>query len=712
MPVFLAPLYLIGAALAAAPVIMHLLQRRKPRPVPFSSVRFLQAAVARTRRSRRITQVLTLLMRVLILLLVALAFARPKLRFAQWLPEGSRTVVIILDGSASMQVRHGDGTSFEVARAWAADLLSSLDEADRAAVVVPGISEEEVVFPPISDHSGIVRALEETEPGYGEVTLAASLRDVLKRLEFGKGYTGLEVHVFSDFQSSGWDSGLADDLNGLIAGKDLALFFNRVRPPQVPNAGFEKVLFNPPALVGDRDLRIKSYIRSSRDFSGEDTLHISIDEETRGTRTFALGSGAATNVSFPVRVDSAGDSVTGVLELGQDSYALDNTFYFSLPRVSGVPVLVVGGRDAGTEHTDTFFLETAMQPGSRTSTILSPEHADWASFLGQSLMGYDIVLVSNPPELAGAAAAKLAGFASNGGVVIVFPGEALANVESVKALPGYEAVTVESQSTPESVTKTLLPSSPPTAMEEKVLRVLPKPFEVILNRRLVITGIPDAATPFLAYDDESPFIVTMPHDHGSVTVCSVSATRDWTEWPLSPLFVVTVQELLKRATQRNLAPRMTDVGSILALEWPGEDLAVEFAVRYPTGESEVLTVSRARKQDPLLFSCFSQPGLYTLSRGNERYRIAVNVPSAESDFEYLAEEKLASDLRSASLYQAASWEEQRTLLGNVRHGRPLWPLLLIVVFLLAIAEELFANYQSRAQELPQTLRHLLAGGKA
>jgi len=86
MPVFLAPFYLFGAVLAATPVILHLLHRRNPRPVPFSTLRFLQEAAAKNRRSRHVTQFLTMLMRILILLLIALAFARPKVRYAEWLP--------------------------------------------------------------------------------------------------------------------------------------------------------------------------------------------------------------------------------------------------------------------------------------------------------------------------------------------------------------------------------------------------------------------------------------------------------------------------------------------------------------------------------------------------------------------------------------------------------------------------------------------------
>ena len=111
MPVLLSPLFLVAAAAAAAPIVLHLLHRRNPKPFPFSTLRFLQAAVAKTRRSHHVTQFLILLLRVLIILLLALAFARPRLPAGGFLPEGPRTLVLVVDSSAS---RSGTGLHWRV----------------------------------------------------------------------------------------------------------------------------------------------------------------------------------------------------------------------------------------------------------------------------------------------------------------------------------------------------------------------------------------------------------------------------------------------------------------------------------------------------------------------------------------------------------------------------------------------------------------------
>jgi hypothetical protein len=50
------------------------------------------------------------------------------------------------------------------------------------------------------------------------------------------------------------------------------------------------------------------------------------------------------------------------------------------------------------------------------------------------------------------------------------------------------------------------------------------------------------------------------------------------------------------------------------------------------------------------------------------------------------------------------------MLSNLRHGKPLWPLLLFLAFVLTVAEELFANLRSRATVLPEALRQFLRRG--
>ncbi len=84
---FLNPLLLAGLAAIAAPIIIHLLMRRKVKRINWAAMRFLEAVVRRNERKLRVEDLLLLILRCLLLILLALALARPAFR-AAW--DGAR----------------------------------------------------------------------------------------------------------------------------------------------------------------------------------------------------------------------------------------------------------------------------------------------------------------------------------------------------------------------------------------------------------------------------------------------------------------------------------------------------------------------------------------------------------------------------------------------------------------------------------------------
>jgi len=77
---FLAPLFLLGAAAIALPVIFHLIRRTTRERTPFSSLMFLNPSPPRLTRRSRLEHLLLLALRCLVLLLLAAGFARPFFR--------------------------------------------------------------------------------------------------------------------------------------------------------------------------------------------------------------------------------------------------------------------------------------------------------------------------------------------------------------------------------------------------------------------------------------------------------------------------------------------------------------------------------------------------------------------------------------------------------------------------------------------------------
>jgi len=71
---FLAPWFLVGAALIGLPLYLHLLRRHTTTPHPFSSLMFFERRTQSSIRHRRLRYLALLTLRLLVLLLLVLAF--------------------------------------------------------------------------------------------------------------------------------------------------------------------------------------------------------------------------------------------------------------------------------------------------------------------------------------------------------------------------------------------------------------------------------------------------------------------------------------------------------------------------------------------------------------------------------------------------------------------------------------------------------------
>ena len=101
---FLTPLFLLGLAALAVPVLIHLTQRERKSVVEFPSLMFLRKIPYESVQRRRIRDWLLLAMRLGAIALIVLAFARPFLRGSNVSAAsgGARDIVVLLDRSYSM----------------------------------------------------------------------------------------------------------------------------------------------------------------------------------------------------------------------------------------------------------------------------------------------------------------------------------------------------------------------------------------------------------------------------------------------------------------------------------------------------------------------------------------------------------------------------------------------------------------------------------
>src|SRR5262245_33846580 len=198
---FLTPLFLLGLAGLAVPVIIHLIQRERKNVVQFPSLMFLQRIPYQSVQRRRIRNWPLLLLRLTALALIVAAFSRPFFRrqaFAASASGGAREVVILVDKSYSM----GYGDRWARASAAARDAIGQIGPSDRASIVFFD-SAPEVALRSTPDRARLTAAVLTAKPGSGATRYGPALK-LAGSIASESSLPRREVIMISDFQRAGW----------------------------------------------------------------------------------------------------------------------------------------------------------------------------------------------------------------------------------------------------------------------------------------------------------------------------------------------------------------------------------------------------------------------------------------------------------------------------------------------------------------------------
>lgn len=412
-------IFLFGGLAVAGPVIAHLLAKPRFRRLPFTMLKFLRTGQVESRSRRKLRDLLILLLRCVIIVLIAMLFARPLLHI-RLKPSESRSVHCLgLDNSMSMAYSDGSGSYFEKLVDSAVDYIRSAR--DDALFTICALASGDWMQDMGKEQAlAEVRALK-VEPGGTNVT---DFLSGLSRAGRGEHLSdNVSVLVLSDFTPN-----------------TLRQFINVAEPAAVNRIDYEPIVSSKPvnnaAIAGahviglaDGKLTINTavvnygQVRQNRLLTARTganksvPIDINLSANQRNIYQVQLDVGAAgRQPSFlPVELSlSDGDGLSG-----------DDTFYLavSIPGDEGINILLAGeGEDR------MFLLKTAMDTLSRTSSYdalrikqvpmseIAPSDLDWA----------DVAVCSGITDRLGDLASNIENFVKGGGRFVCFVTEVVA----------------------------------------------------------------------------------------------------------------------------------------------------------------------------------------------------------------------------------------------------------------------------------------------
>ena len=689
---FAAPAMLGWLALAAAPVLIHWLFRRHYREVTWAAMQFLHEAVRKQSRRTRFEQLLLLAVRILVLVCIVLALARPQWAGADKLTKTSPPTlrVLVLDASLSMG-RTAENpalgkTLFDVGKRAAQEIVQRGVPGDRFVFArIAGSEPRVLIRQPTLVTSAVLDEIDRLPLTFERGDVAATLAALNEIVDAKLTQERCEVVVISDFQETTFRTSASNRLPNPVnqdrnesreswqqLADKTAITFMDVGVAESENATVISLATDPPIVSAEQSLTVTAVIRNSgsKPIAGR-RVDLLLDEQLADSKRIDVPLGQDSIVEFTLAGPASGEHGLSV-RLEEDSLPADNQRWLPLSVRSGLSILLVNGRPAGrAKDSATFFVEQALSPNSRerglsnglaTSQGLRVITATEADLPNIELAQHDVVCLCDTGLLTEADVERLRRFLEAGGGVILSLGSSVSLERFNETVAGPRGLISVRLLEPISVADvdgkpSVFGFDPGDFLHPLLREFRGNPgagLETALIQRYVKAAANGDATnkveTAIRFSSGDPAILTASRGSGRCVLITTSLDESWGEWAIwAPGFVPLVHELVQYAAAGRTQPREQLVGETILRKLHSSPGNVAVTLTRPNGDRQPLSAQDIEGTQTIVVGETPAPGIYVLSfmaESNHSERIAINVDPRESDPRRMDAKELSS---SASL---------------------------------------------------------------
>jgi hypothetical protein len=658
-------------AAAAAPILIHLWNKRRYREVHWAAIEYLLAAMRKNSRRLRIEQILLLIVRTAIIVLLVLAVAQPFLeQLGLPFTPGQRTLkLLVIDGSYSMGYKPTDKSRFDRAKELAQQLVDDSAEGDAFALVLMSAPPEVIVGSPAIEPASFNEEIGNLKLPHGGGDLAATLVQVerIAQSAEGEGLAHVEAYFLTDLGRNSWGAEFTGSaevrqrLERLVQRASLVVV--DLGQPAAENLAITGVAAGEPFVTTARDVALSAQIRN---FGAQDQTQKGVEFLVDGRRIkesrIDVAAGEQAQVTFHHRFDTAGDHVVA-LKLDSDLLSIDNHRWLSVPVKEHLRVLCVNGKPGATPMTGAAdYLALALNPSvgdAQAAGPITPEVITESSLIERDLSQYDCIFFCNVAQFTASEARLLESVLTRGGGLVFFLGDQVLADRYNRELAGEQ----QQQVLPARLGPIIHEAQYQYRFDPLNYRhPLVNVFQGREQSGLLTTPVytyfklelptETKARVALAFEGGDPAIVEEQIGRGRsiliATECSLSsidpATKNpWTTMPAWPSFVPLVQELVSLAVRGQLAERNIEVGQPLSESLAAISARPQIAITTPAGVREEVRMTLEPTLSHWSFADTRESGVYGVEIGaplDRKQAFAVNVNTAESDLAKIAPEEL------------------------------------------------------------------------
>lgn len=670
--IFLAPSFLFGLLAVAIPVIIHLVQLRKPQRVLFTNVAFIRSVENITANQRKLKHWLILLCRILFIVFLVLVFCEPFIPAKDNALAQTGNLKVYIDNSGSMQseAEKGGMNLLELATDELASLqkqlpkqlqVQVLDNNFKSGANRPVSAENlnshltDISFAPVSRQTGIVYA----------------------RLIGNKPSGNDQLFWFSDFQRSTFDPGFFTQSDSATA----------VHLVKLNSAASDNLFIDSVALEDElvrlnqnNRLLVKVFNTSPENKNGV-SVKLFIGNRQVGANAIDLKAKSAGSIFIDFRLTD-GSAQQARLVLEDQPVTFDNTYYLTLKPAA--PIRILDITESALTNTsrlftnEPLFVYSTQQPGRVSS---------------QAIDNAAVVILNELPAISGSLADKLNKYVRAGGKLVFIPAPEIKTADYRAFFDRTGLPVTNVKTTNESAAQLALPD-------------LKNPFFrnifAEMDRRLQMPKSPvnlswqRSDADMLVFKNGRKFLSQFQVGKGNISVFAAPFTHPENEFSRHALFVPVMYKLALASHKADQQLAYNFSQRTFSLPVPEADIRKN-VFSLETDSSRFIPEQTLRNGQ-MYFTIpaeMAEAGFYRLKHSDSTLTtLAFNYPKQESYLDAYSAEELRQLIpgKQVRIYEAGGAVSFSDQFARQAKGTPLWQYFLVAGLFFLLAEILLIRF--------------------
>lgn len=668
---FLYPAFLFALLTLAIPVIIHLFNFRRYKKVYFSNVQFLKEVQEQQASNRNLKERLILASRLLALLFLVLAFARPYIPGANEVNAGKQQVVsIFVDNSYSMQTLNREGTLLDEAKQKAKQIAASYNINDRFQLLTQDFEGK---------HQRLLNRTEFND-AVDAVKISSQSREINQIIERQKSLLNMQPgavehsYIISDFQKN---------IQGSTAVQDAGFQVNLVqlKANSLPNVAVDSVWMLTATHRPNESERMVVRLRNYADKTAEKIplkLLINGVQKAIGSFTVNARSAQTDTLSFS---GLQGGWQRAEIQLQDNPVTFDNKFYFTFNVTQKLPVLLINDGQANKYLSAVFASDAFFAPKQ-----VPDGNVDYAG-----LNAYPIIVLSDIKTISAGLAQQLKIYVNKGGTLMVFP-SADADINSYKALlQPIGAPSPEKLVTEDTKVSAINLQSP---VFKSIFETTPQNPDLPTVKKYYTLSTGNRSSEYLMrLQNGQPLWQGSSFGRGKVYVGAVALDEGFSNLPLHALFVpVTLRIAMLSGHDQ---PLFYTVGNNQPIETVPLQSTEKQLVKLVKDRQTIIPDVKQQEGSTLLYlpDQLTETGIYDLKKQDSTAAVlAFNDNRSESDLSYLTAAELDKIIPQNATLLNGNQLNAKSIAGTANSGLQLWKLCIILTLIFLAAEILLIRY--------------------